>query len=143
MKNIFRKQSANESLIMGCLQIYREYLSLVTFLRVHSNSKEITYLTLQNKYRSLKTTCHIKPKTKLLKNLLLAKYFKSLAAALGVICICRNFLFSVCFGTSESAMEICHICLLADFRFQTLSIFTLHNQPLLTNSNSKCMQRFL
>ena len=27
-----------------CLQIYRELLSLATFLRVHSNSKEVSYL---------------------------------------------------------------------------------------------------
>ena len=36
-----RKTLANESLIMACLQIYRELLSLATFLRVHSNSNEI------------------------------------------------------------------------------------------------------
>ena len=39
MKSIFRKLSANESLIMACLQVYRGLLSLVTFLRVHLNSK--------------------------------------------------------------------------------------------------------
>ena len=33
------------SLIMACLQIYRELLSLATFLRVHSNSKEVSYLS--------------------------------------------------------------------------------------------------
>ena len=31
MKNIFQKLSANESLIMACLQIYREFLSFATF----------------------------------------------------------------------------------------------------------------
>ena len=31
----------NNSLIMACLKIYREQLSLTTFLRVHSNSKEV------------------------------------------------------------------------------------------------------
>ena len=35
----------NESLIMGCLQIYRGLLSLAVFLRVHSNSKEVSYLS--------------------------------------------------------------------------------------------------
>ena len=29
---------------MACLQIYQELLSLVTFLRVHSNSKEVLFL---------------------------------------------------------------------------------------------------
>ena len=63
---------------MACLQIYRQLLSLATFLRVHSNSKEVSYLSWQNTYPNLKTTCHIKLKfflwTKLLENLLLAKY---------------------------------------------------------------------
>ena len=69
---------------MACLQIYRELLSLTTFLRVHSNSKEVSYLSWQNTYHNLKTTCHIKLKyflwTKLLENLLLAKYLISVAA---------------------------------------------------------------
>ena len=60
-------------MIMACLQIYRELLSLVTFLRVHSNSNKVSYLSLQNTYPNLKTTCHIKLKfflwTKLLENL--------------------------------------------------------------------------
>ena len=47
---------------MACLQIYRELLSLATFLRVHSNSKEVSYLSWQNTYPNLKTTCHIKLK---------------------------------------------------------------------------------
>ena len=56
------------------------------FLRVHSNSKEVSYLSWQNKYPNLKTTCHMKLKfflwTKLLENLLLAKYLISVAAPL-------------------------------------------------------------
>ena len=68
---------------MACLQIYRE---LLTLLRVHSNSKEVFYLSWQNTYPNLKTTCHIKLKfflwTKLLENLLLAKYLISAAAPL-------------------------------------------------------------
>ena len=72
------------SLIMACLQIYRELLSLVTFLRVHSNSKEVSYLSWQNIYPNLKTIGHIKLKffwwIKLLENLLLAKYLISVAA---------------------------------------------------------------
>ena len=68
------------------LQIYRQLLSLATFLRVHSNSKVVSYLSWQNRYPNLKTTCHIKLKfflwTTILKNLLLAKYFISVAATL-------------------------------------------------------------
>ena len=67
---------------MACLQVYQELLSLATFLRVHSNSKEVSSLSWQN----LKTTFHVKLKlflwTKLLENLLLAKYLKSAAATL-------------------------------------------------------------
>ena len=63
---------------MACLQIYRELLSLTTFLRVHSNSKEVSYLSRQNTYPNLKTTCHIKLKfflwIELLEDLNLAKY---------------------------------------------------------------------
>ena len=50
MKNIFWKLWANENLILVCLQVYRESLSLVTFLQVYSNSKEVSYLSWQNKY---------------------------------------------------------------------------------------------
>ena len=71
---------------MACLQIYWELLSLATFLWVHSNSKEVSYLSWQNTYSSLKATCDIKLKcflwTKLLENLLLAKYLISAAAPL-------------------------------------------------------------
>ena len=71
---------------MACLQIYRELLSLATFLRVHSNSKEVSYLSWQNTYPNLKTTCHIKLKfflwTKLIENLLLPKYLISVTAHL-------------------------------------------------------------
>ena len=71
---------------MACLRIYRELLSLATFLRVHSNSKDVSYVSWQNTYHNLKTTCHIKPTlflwTELLKNLFLAKYLISAAATL-------------------------------------------------------------
>ena len=86
MKSILRKLKANKSLIMACLQLYQKLLSLVTFLRVHSNSKEVSYLPCQNTYPNLKTTCHIKLKfflwTKLKENLLLAKYIISVTAPL-------------------------------------------------------------
>ena len=62
MKNIFRKLSANESLIVACLQIYRELSNLPTFLRFHSNSKLISYLPWQNTYPNLRSTYHIKLK---------------------------------------------------------------------------------
>ena len=53
-------------------------MSLLTFCWVHSNSKEVPYLSWQNKYsKILKTTRHIKPNvflwTELLENSLLAK----------------------------------------------------------------------
>ena len=71
---------------MACLQIYRELLSLTTFLRVHSNSKEVSYLSWQNTYPNLKTTGQTKLKfflwTKLLENLLLTKYLISVAVPL-------------------------------------------------------------
>ena len=71
---------------MVCLKIYRGLLSLATFLRVHSNSEAVSYLSWQSTYTNLKTTCRIKLKfllrTKLLKNLLLAKYLISVATPL-------------------------------------------------------------
>ena len=74
---------------MACLQIYRELLFLTTFLQVHSNSKGVSYLSWQNTYRNPKATCHIKLKlflwTKLLDNLLLAKYLISVTAPLKLI----------------------------------------------------------
>ena len=73
-----------DCLIMACLQIHRELLSLATFLRVHSNSKQVSYLFWQNTYPNLKNTCLIKLNfflwTKLLGNLLLAKYLISRCA---------------------------------------------------------------
>ena len=56
------------------------------FPRVHSNSKEVSYVSWQNTYLNLKTTCHIKLKfflrTILLENLLVAKYLISVTAPL-------------------------------------------------------------
>ena len=77
-------ETKSKSLIMACLQIYQELLSLTTFFQVHSNSEEVSYLSWQNTYPNLKTTCHVKVKfflwTKLLENLLLAQYLISVAA---------------------------------------------------------------
>ena len=65
-------------------------LSPATFLRVHSNSKEVSHLSWQNTYPNLKTTCHMKLKlflwAKFLEYLLLAKYLIFVAATL------KNFL---------------------------------------------------
>ena len=86
IKNTFQKLWAHESLFMGCLQIYQQSLSLATFLRVHSNLKEVSYLSWPYTYPNLKTTWHIKLKffwwTKILENLLLAKYLISVVATL-------------------------------------------------------------
>ena len=44
-KHFLKTIYANESLIMACLQFYRDLLSLTTFLRDHSNSEEVSYLS--------------------------------------------------------------------------------------------------
>ena len=71
---------------MTCLQIYQKLLSLATFLGVHSNSEELSCLSLQNTYLNWKITCHINLNfllwTKLLENLLFAKYLISVAVPL-------------------------------------------------------------
>ena len=81
--------------------------ALVTFLRVHSNSKEVSYLSWQNMYPNLKTLSHIKLKfflwTKLLENLVLAKY---------LICRCtfnvhhKDWL--ICSGGTDWPGELCY-----------------------------------
>ena len=77
------------SLIVACFQIYRELLLLVTFPWVHSNLEELSYLSWQNTYPNLKTTCHIELNfflwTKCLENLLLAKFLISVEAPLTLI----------------------------------------------------------
>ena len=81
---------------MACLQIYGELLLIATFLWVHSNSKEVSYLTWQNTYPNLKTFGHIKLKlflwTKLLENLLFTKYFISVTAPLNVFQVVKTCL---------------------------------------------------
>ena len=61
-------------------------LSLMIFLRVCSNSKEVFHLSWQTTYPNLKTARHIKLKrflwTLLLESLLLAKYLISITAPL-------------------------------------------------------------
>ena len=82
----FPKTISQWEFVMTCLQTHQELLSLTTFLQVHSNSKEVSYLSWQNIYPNSKNTCHIKLKcflrTKLLENLLLAKYLTSVTAPL-------------------------------------------------------------
>ena len=46
----------------GLFTNYPRLSNLPTFLRVHSNSKEVSYLSWQNTCLNLKTTCHIKLK---------------------------------------------------------------------------------
>ena len=58
MKKISEDYKPINSLVVVCLQYYREYLSLTTFHWVHSNTKEVSYLPWQNKFPSLKTTYH-------------------------------------------------------------------------------------
>ena len=86
MKKFSENYEPMRVLMMACLQIYRQ--SFATFLLVHLNSKEVSYLSWQNTYPELKTTCHIKLKfflcTKLLQNLLIAKYLISVAATLSL-----------------------------------------------------------
>ena len=102
MENIFQKLLANKGLIMACLHIFRELLSLATFLTVHSSSEEVSYLSWQNTYPNLKTACHIKLKhflwTKLLENLLFARYLISVVIPLtifnGIVTNCT--LYSTC-----------------------------------------------
>ena len=43
---------------MPGLQIYQVFLSVATFIRVCSNSKEVSYLSYQNTHPNLKTTCY-------------------------------------------------------------------------------------
>ena len=85
-ENHFQKTINQWECHYSLLQIYRESLSFAYFLRVHSNSTELSHLAWQIKHLNLKTTCHSKLKfflwTKLLENLLLAKYLISVAATL-------------------------------------------------------------
>ena len=78
----------------------------MTFRRVHSSSKEVSYLPLWNKCSNLKTTCHIKKGfwyhmkfslwTKLLENAQLEKYIISVAATLTYWLINHSLVFAQC-----------------------------------------------
>ena len=77
--------------MMACLEISQQLLSLATFFWVNSNSKEVSYRSWQNAYPNLETACHIKLKfflwTKLVENLLLAKYLIPVAVLSSLITI--------------------------------------------------------
>ena len=65
------------------------YCHLRLFSEFIQTQKRVSYLSWKNTYPNLKTTCHIKLKfflwTKLLENLLLAKYLISVAASLRIL----------------------------------------------------------
>ena len=117
---------------MTCLQIYRELLSTATFLRVYSNSNEVSYLSWLSTYPNLKTTCHIKLKlfllTKLLENLLLAKYLISVAAPLS----CLEKRFSNYFNVTSKTglLDMLHPYLLPIWQaaFLPLPVYNWMNQ---------------
>ena len=86
-------------MILDCLHIFRELLSLVIFLRAHSKSKEVSYLSWQNTYPNLKTTCHVKLKifswTKLLENLLLFIRFTGKLFSVSFWESCRSIIYFI------------------------------------------------
>ena len=88
--------------LFSYLQIYRQSLSLATFVRVRSNSKEVSSLHWQNRYPNLKATCHIKLKvflwTKVLESLLLEKYLIPVAPTLNIHFL--SFQYTKLFNTS-------------------------------------------
>ena len=86
---------------MTYLQIYRELGPLATFPRVHSNSKEVSYLSWQNGYPNLSFFLW----TKLRESLLLAKYFISLTAALSHFRILSIEVFFASFDKLSSSDE--------------------------------------
>ena len=113
-----------------CLQIYREWMSLATFLRVHSNSKEVSFLPWQNKYPSLKTTCHIMPIfflwTKLPKKLLLAKYLISAVAVLTF----QKISWPWCITLKNKVLSSMQLFVTADGRCSSHQAWYQHNTPL-------------
>ena len=82
------KHFLNKNLARACcLQNYRE-LSFVTLCQVHSNSKEVSFLSWWKKYLNLKTTYQIKSNSflwsKLFENVHFAKYLISVPATLKI-----------------------------------------------------------
>ena len=101
-KNFFENYKPMRVWLWLVYKFTENYCRFGTFFRVHSNSKEVSYLSWQNTYPNLKTTCHIKLKfflwTKLLENLLLAKYLISVAATLikNVLFLRKSYYFKEC-----------------------------------------------
>ena len=84
---------------------------LAIFLRVPSNSKEVSYLSWHSTYPNLKNTCCIKLKfflwTKLLENLHLAKYLISVGAPLsGTMVMQYLFLNTIWLEIRDSRFRI-------------------------------------
>ena len=98
MKNILRKPLVNESSIMAFLQIYENYCRLKLFSDFIQTQQEVSYLSWQNTYPNLKTTCYIKLKcflwTKHLENLLFAKYLISVTVTLNISFIAKMLKFN-------------------------------------------------
>ena len=115
---------------MACLKIYRQLLSLATFLRVYSNSKEVSYPSWQITYPNLKTTCHIKLNvflwTILLDNLLLAKYLVSVAAPLKHGKFSMGF-WSLIFMVIPAGRSMCEVCLKCKKKIKTTILFLTSN----------------
>ena len=84
----FQKTNSQWKLDYGFFTALPGVIVARDFCRVHSISKEASYLPLDNKYYVLKTTCRIKLKfflwTKLLKKWLPLKYIRSVATTLKV-----------------------------------------------------------
>ena len=128
---------------------------LATFLQVHSNSKEVSYISWQNKYPNLKITYYIKPKffmwTKLPKNLLLAKYLIYVATTL----INKKYVLKKYWLNSQkNTSSMCHslfydkICslLLLKNSLQAFAVFGLGHSKQnlkLILSNMKCTRVLL
>ena len=97
MKNIFRKLYKPMRVWLWLVYKFTKNYCPSQLFWVHSNSEEVSYLSWQNTYPNLKTTCHIKLKfslwTKLLENLLLTKYLISVTLPLIYCTDITNFLF--------------------------------------------------
>ena len=112
---------------------------LATFLGVHSNSKEVSYLSWQNMYPNLKTTRHIKLKfflwTKLLHNLLLANYLMSTISSLkNLVCLDSLIIILLMCTLVKPPMENLFFTKLSTSFFPKLTInfFTKFNTSLFT-----------
>ena len=110
----------------------RIIVTCLTFLWVYSNSEELSYFFWQNTYPNLKTTCHINLKfflwTKLLENLLLAKYLISVAAPLS--CLEKKFSNYFNLTSKTGLLDMLHPYLLPIWQaaFLPLPVYNWMNQ---------------